>query len=39
LCVGIGLAGYFVPALVNADQNPHAALAAAPGEPLSVATP
>jgi DHA3 family macrolide efflux protein-like MFS transporter len=39
LCVGIGLVGYFVPAMVNADQNPHAVPAAASGEPLSVATP
>jgi DHA3 family macrolide efflux protein-like MFS transporter len=29
LCVSIGLVGYFVPAMVNADQNPHAASAEA----------
>jgi DHA3 family macrolide efflux protein-like MFS transporter len=32
LCVLIGLVGYFVPAMVNADQNPHAAS----GEALAV---
>jgi DHA3 family macrolide efflux protein-like MFS transporter len=38
LCVGIGLCGYFVPVVVNADQH-QPAPAAASGEPLSVAVP